>query len=302
MNKPTLVVMAAGMGSRFGGLKQMTPVDDHGNSLMHYSIYDALSVGFGKIVFIIKEAIEEDFRKITACVARHAEVAYVNQEISMLPQGFSVPEGRAKPWGTGHAVLCAAHEIPGAFAAINADDFYGRGAYAAIADFLTSGGGETDYAMVGYRLKNAITDSGCVTRGICRTNEDTFLTGITEQPNISKQGADAVYPDADGKPVSVSGNTLVSMNFWGYRAAFLRELEARFPKFLAENLPVNPNKCEFFLPTVTDTLIREGRCTVRVLETDEAWHGVTYREDLPHVQAAIAALHQAGKYPEILFP
>ena len=301
MNKPTLVVMAAGMGSRFGGLKQMTPVDDHGNSLMHYSIYDALSAGFGKVVFIIKEAIAEDFRKMTECVARHTEVAYVNQEISMLPEGFSVPEGRAKPWGTGHAVLCAAHEIPGAFAAVNADDFYGRGAYVSIASFLLNEGGETDYAMVGYRLKNAITANGSVTRGLCKM-ENGFLTGITEQTNIFKEGEDAAYTDDGEHFVHLPGSTLVSMNFWGYRSAFLRELEARFPKFLTENLPVNPNKSEFFLPVVTDALIKEGRCSVRVLETDEAWHGVTYREDLPGVQAAIAEMHRQGKYPEILFP
>lgn len=301
MNKPTLVVMAAGMGSRFGGLKQMTPVDDHGNSLMHYSIYDALSAGFGKVVFIIKEAIAEDFKKMTECVARHTEVAYVNQEISMLPEGFSVPEGRGKPWGTGHAVLCAAHEIPGAFAAVNADDFYGRGAYTAIADFLTGEGGENDYAMVGYRLKNAITEHGSVARGVCEI-ENGCLTGVTERTKVFKRGEDAVFTEDGENFTPLSGNTVVSMNFWGYRPSFLTELKDRFPLFLQENLPVNPVKCEFYLPTVTNTLVKEGRCSVRVLETEEAWYGVTYREDLPSVQAAIREMHRLGKYPEVLFP
>lgn len=301
MKKPTLVVMAAGMGSRFGGLKQMTPVDAQGNSLLHYSLYDAYTAGFGKVVFIIKEAIAEDFKKVTAGLERYLDVAYVYQELDKLPEGYTVPDGRVKPWGTGHAVLCAKDAIDGPFAVINADDFYGRGAYTAIADFFRSAHADNEYAMVGYLLRNAMTDNGYVARGVCEI-ENNYLTGVTERTHIEKRGEDAAYTEDGTRYVPLSGSTVVSMNFWGFTPRILAELERRFPKFLDENLPVNPEKCEFFLPTVANAQIHEGLGTVRVLRTDEAWYGVTYREDLPSVQAAIAALHEAGVYPEVLFP
>ena len=301
MKKPTLVVMAAGMGSRFGGLKQMTPVDAQGNSLLHYSLYDAYTAGFGKVVFIIKEAIAEDFKKVTAGLERYLDVAYVYQELDKLPEGYAVPEGRVKPWGTGHAVLCAKDAIDGPFAVINADDFYGRGAYTAIADFFRSAHADNEYAMVGYLLRNAMTDNGYVARGVCEI-ENNYLTGVTERTHIEKRGDDAAYTEDGTHYVPLSGSTVVSMNFWGFTPRILAELEQRFPKFLDKNLPVNPEKCEFFLPTVANAQIHEGLGSVRVLHTDEAWYGVTYREDLPSVQAAIAALHEAGVYPEVLFP
>lgn len=300
MRKPTLVVMAAGMGSRFGGLKQMTPVDEQGNSLLHYSLYDAYTAGFGKVVFIIKEAIAEDFKKVTAGLERYLEVAYVYQELDKLPAGYAVPEGRAKPWGTGHAVLCAKDEIDGPFAVINADDFYGRGAYTAIADFFREARTDNEYAMVGYLLRNAMTDNGYVARGVCEI-ENEYLTGVTERTHIEKRGEDAAYTEDGEHYVPLSGNTVVSMNFWGFTPRILDELESRFPKFLDQNFPKNPTKCEFFLPTVANAQIHEGLGSVRVLHTDETWYGVTYREDLPSVQAAIAALRKAGKYPEVLF-
>lgn len=300
MRKPTLVVMAAGMGSRFGGLKQMTPVDEQGNSLLHYSLYDAYTAGFGKVVFIIKEAIAEDFKKVTAGLERYLEVAYVYQELDKLPAGYAVPEGRAKPWGTGHAVLCAKDEIDGPFAVINADDFYGRGAYTAIANFFREARADNEYAMVGYLLRNAMTDNGYVARGVCEI-ENEYLTGVTERTHIEKRGEDAAYTEDGEHYVPLSGNTVVSMNFWGFTPRILDELESRFPKFLDQNLPKNPTKCEFFLPTVANAQIHEGLGSVRVLHTDETWYGVTYREDLPSVQAAIAALRKAGKYPEVLF-
>lgn len=300
MRKPTLVVMAAGMGSRFGGLKQMTPVDEQGNSLLHYSLYDAYTAGFGKVVFIIKEAIAEDFKKVTAGLERYLEVAYVYQELDKLPAGYAVPEGRAKPWGTGHAVLCAKDEIDGPFAVINADDFYGRGAYTAIADFFREARADNEYAMVGYLLRNAMTDNGYVARGVCEI-ENEYLTGVTERTHIEKRGEDAAYTEDGEHYVPLSGNTVVSMNFWGFTPRILDELESRFPKFLDQNLPKNPTKCEFFLPTVANAQIHEGLGSVRVLHTDETWYGVTYREDLPTVQAAIADLRKAGKYPEVLF-
>ncbi len=301
MKKPTLVVMAAGMGSRFGGLKQMTPVDARGHSILHYSLYDAWKAGFGKVVFIIKEAIKEDFMKVTAGLDKYLEVAYVYQEIDKIPAGFSVPEERAKPWGTGHAVLCAKEEIHGPFAVINADDFYGRGAYKAIADFFSKEQGDRAYAMVGYLLKNAMTDKGYVARGVCEM-EEGFLTGVTERTHIEKRGQDAAFTEDGENYTPLSGDTVVSMNFWGFTPKILEELEERFPKFLEENLPKNPAKCEFFLPTVANAQIKEGLGTVQVLSTDETWYGVTYREDLPQVQAAIEAMHKEGKYPEVLFP
>lgn len=300
MKKPTLVVLAAGMGSRFGGLKQMTPVDTQGNSIIHYSIYDALRAGFGKIVFIIKHSIDADFRSFMAGVERHAEVAYVYQELDKLPSGFSVPEGRTKPWGTGHAVLCAKDEIDGPFAVINGDDFYGADSFRVLADFLNMPHGENESAMVGFRLCNAMTDKGYVARGVCET-ENGYLTGVTERTHIEKR-ADGIAYTEDGQTwTPLADNTVVSMNFWGFGADILRELETRFPRFLEENLKTNPLKCEFFLPSVANAQIHEGLGTVRMLHTDETWYGVTYREDLPTVQAAIAGLHEAGRYPDVLF-
>ena len=300
MKQPTLVVLAAGMGSRFGGLKQMTPVDEQGNSILHYSIYDAIQAGFGKVVFVIKKAIEEDFRQITAGLEKHIDVAYAFQEVDMLPAGFQVPGDRTKPWGTGHAVLCAKDEVDGPFTVINSDDFYGRGAYMAIADFLRQPHGEREYAMVGFLLKNALTENGSVARGVCEL-QDGNLAKVTERTKIYKRGCDAAYTEDGEHFVPLSGDTVVSMNFWGYQPSMMEELERRFPLFLQERLPKDPVKCEFYLPFATDALIQEGSASVRVLKTDETWYGVTYREDLPTVVDAIAAMRRAGKYPEVLF-
>lgn len=300
MKQPTLVVLAAGMGSRFGGLKQMTPVDNSGNSILHYSIYDACQAGFGKVVFVIKHAIEEDFRKITAGLEKYIDVAYAYQETDMLPAGFCVPEGRVKPWGTGHAVLCAKDEIDGPFTVINSDDFYGRGTYLTIADFLREPRAENEHAMVGYLLRNALTENGSVARGVCETR-DGLLTRVTERTKIYKRGDDAAFTEDGEHFEPLSGDTLVSMNFWGYQPSMLQELERMFPRFLQENLPTNPIKCEFYLPGATDALIQSGKAVVRMLTTGETWYGVTYREDLASVQANIAAMHENGLYPEILF-
>lgn len=300
MNKPTLVVLAAGMGSRFGGLKQMTAVDDFGNSILHYSIYDAIQAGFGKVVFVIKKAIEEDFKKITVALERHIEVAYAYQETDMLPDGFCVPECRKKPWGTGHAVLCAKKYVSTPFTVINSDDFYGRGAYRAIAGFLTQKHSDYDYAMVGFRLKNALTENGSVARGVCEI-KDGCLAKVTERTKIYKRGEDAAYTEDGEHFVPLSGNTVVSMNFWGFQPSMLDELEKQFPDFLNENLAKNPEKCEFFLPFAADNLIQQGRACVHVLTSDEIWYGVTYREDLASVKAAIAKMHEEGLYPDVLF-
>ena len=286
MNKPTLVVLAAGMGSRFGGLKQMTSVDEFGNSILHYSIYDAITAGFGKVVFVIKKAIEEDFKKITAGLDRHIEVAYAYQETDMLPDGFRVPDGRSKPWGTGHAVLCAKNQVSTPFTVINADDFYGRSAYRTIAGFLTQEHGDYEY--------------GSVARGVCEI-KGGCLAKVTERTQIYKQGSDAVYTEDGEHMIPLSGDTVVSMNFWGFQPSMLDELEQQFPVFLTENLPKNPEKCEFYLPFAADNLIQQGRARVNVLTSDETWYGVTYREDLPSVKAAIAKMHEEGIYPDRLF-
>ena len=301
MIKPTLVVMAAGMGSRFGGLKQMTPVDPQGDSILHFSLYDAYRAGFGKVVFIIKKSIEESFReKVLPGLDRSFEVACVNQEVDFLPEGFTVPEGREKPWGTAHAVLCAKDEIPGPFAVINADDFYGRHAFETIAGFLSQHHEPGEYAMVGYLLRNAMTDNGYVARGVCET-KNGFLTGVTERTHIEKRGNDAAYTEDGEHFVPLSGDTIVSMNLWGFSPMILEEIERRFPIFLRENLAKNPLKCEFYLPSVANAQIQENTATIRVLYTDETWYGVTYREDLASVQEAIAKMRAEGKYPEHLF-
>ncbi len=299
--KPTLVVMAAGMGSRFGGLKQMTPVDPQGDSILHFSLYDAHRAGFGKVVFIIKKAIEEDFKeKVSKNLDKYFEVAYVEQELDRLPAGFSVPAGRERPWGTAHAVLCAKDEISGPFAVVNADDFYGRGAFEAIASFLSAPHAENEYAMVGYRLRNAMTDNGYVARGVCEIS-DGYLTGVTERTHIEKRGQDAAYTE-DGETFHpLSGDTVVSMNLWGFSPRILTEIEQRFPAFLRENEEKNPLRCEFYLPTVANAQIQEGTAKIHVLNTTETWYGVTYREDLASVQEAIAKMREEGKYPEILF-
>lgn len=301
MKKPTLVVMAAGMGSRFGGLKQVTSVDEQGNSIIHYSLYDACRAGFGKVVFVINHRIEADFLdKIGEGVDRCVEVAYAYQELDKLPEGFTVPEGRIKPWGTAHAVLCAAEHIDGPFAVINADDFYGYGAYKAIADFLMEPRKDNEHAMIGYRLRNAMTDNGTVSRGVC-TLKDGYLVEVTERTKIEKRGEDAAFTEDGENFVPLSGDTVVSMNLWGFQPSILEDMRRRFRGFLQENLRTNPERCEFYLPLVADAQLKEGLGTIRVLETEEKWYGVTYREDLPSVEEAIARMHEEGKYPETLF-
>jgi choline kinase len=300
MREPTLVILAAGMGSRFGGLKQITPVDEFGHAIIDFSLYDAYQAGFRKVAFIIKHEIEEDFK---AAVGRRMEkyfdVSYVFQQLDMLPEGYAVPPQRKKPWGTAHAVLCAADAVKGPFAVINADDFYGRGAYETIYRFLSEERPETEHAMVAYLLKNTVTEHGTVARGICQV-ENGLLTDVVERTKIAKRGADAAYTEDGETWVPLSGQDQVSMNFWGFGPDMMRQLRDRFPGWLDENLPVNPEKAEYFLPFVTNALIHEGLGTVQVLPCHEAWHGVTYREDLPDVVSTIARLRQEGLYPDTL--
>lgn len=300
-HEPTLVIMAAGMGSRFGGLKQMTPVDEEGHFIIDFSLYDAYQAGFRRVAFIIKREIEQTFREtIGARMEKWFHVDYVYQELDRLPEGFAVPEGRRKPWGTAHAVACCRGVVEGPFAVINSDDFYGRGAYEAIYRFLTENKAPHHYAMLGYQLRNTVTEFGSVARGVCHV-EDGFLHDITERTKIFKRGQDAAYTEDGETFVPLSGDTQVSMNFWGFTPEILDEIWNAFPAFLAENLPVNPEKCEFYLPTFVGSRLAEKKVSVRVLPCMETWHGVTYKEDLDSVKSAIGALKREGTYPARLW-
>ena len=300
-HEPTLVIMAAGMGSRFGGLKQMTPVDEEGHFIIDFSLYDAYQAGFRRVAFIIKREIEQTFRKtIGARMEKWFHVDYVYQELDRLPEGFAVPEGRKKPWGTAHAVACCRGVVEGPFAVINSDDFYGRGAYEEIYRFLTEHETPHHYAMLGYQLRNTVTEFGSVARGVCHV-QDGMLLDITERTKIFKRGQDAAYTEDGETFVPLSGDSLVSMNFWGFTPEILDEIWDAFPAFLAENLPVNPEKCEFYLPTFVGSRLAEKKVSVRVLPCMETWHGVTYKEDLDSVKSAIGQLKREGKYPARLW-
>lgn len=301
MNQPTLVIMAAGMGSRFGGPKQITPVDPQGHIIIDFSLYDAWRAGFRRVVFIISRRMEADFKEcIGQRMEKYFDVSYVLQDLDNLPEGYSVPEGRTKPWGTGHAIACCKGVVDGPFAVINADDFYGPTAFTTIYNFLANLEDESGYAMVGYRLRNTVTENGSVARGVCEV-ENGKLTGITERTKIYKRGEDAAYTEDEKTFVDLKGDTLVSMNLWGFSARMLEELWKRFPAFLDKNVPVNPLKCEFFLPFVVNEQIEDGSAHVSVLPCEETWYGVTYREDLESVCAAIADMKKRGIYEEELW-
>lgn len=305
MKKPVLVIMAAGMGSRYGGLKQIDPVDEEGHIIMDFSIYDAKRAGFEKVVFIIKRENEDDFKEaVGRRIEKVMEVAYVFQELSNIPDGFEIPQGRIKPWGTAHAVLSAIDEIDGPFAVINADDYYGRHAFQAIYDYLTTHEDDEKYryTMVGYRLKNTVTDNGHVARGVCGLNADKELVNVTERTRIEKRNGGIEYSENDGKTwTKIDGDTLVSMNMWGFTHSILEEIRDGFPAFLESRLKENPLKCEYFLPAVVSTLLEEGRATVKVLESEDKWYGVTYKEDKPVVVAAVQELKDKGLYPQRLW-
>ena len=301
MNRPALIIMAAGLGSRFGGLKQITPVGDRGEILMDFSLYDAWKAGFEKVVFVIKKEREADFRAIVGPhVEARMDVRYVYQELEDLPEGFNLPEGRLKPWGTAHAVRSARHVINEPFAVINADDFYGRGAFLALYGFLAAEQPAGEQAMVAYRLRNTVTENGYVARGVCQA-ADGYLTSIVERTHIEKRGEDAAYTEDGVNFTDLPGDTLVSMNFWGFQQEMMDAFDGRFADFLRNDLPKNPEKAEYFLPSVANAEMAAGRARVRILPCEEVWHGVTYREDLPDVCASIAAMKTAGIYPDILW-
>ncbi|MCE5188827.1 MAG: nucleotidyltransferase [Eubacteriales bacterium] len=303
MQKPTLVVMAAGMGSRYGGLKQIDPIGKHGEIIMDYSLFDAMQAGFEKVVFIINRRIEEDFYEVIGRRAeKHLEVHYVFQQPdAMLPAGFAVPSERVKPWGTAHAILCCKDVVHEPFAAINADDYYGKRAFSVLYDYLKTAkdGKAADFSMVGYLAKNTLTEHGSVARGVCEVNPDGELVDIVERLKIFKMPDGPAYTEDDGKTfVHFSGDNLVSMNFFGFTPSLFAELEARFPAFLAEAMEKNPLKAEFLIPQEVGTLLRKGKARVRVLSSPDRWYGVTYREDKPEVQKALEELTRAGEYPD----
>ena len=302
MNQPCLVIMAAGMGSRFGGPKQTTPVDEYGHFLLHYSLFDAYRAGFRKVVFVVKEDTAEEFREsVGPAVAAAFDVRYAYQKLDTLPAGYAVPAGRTKPWGTAHAVLCAAPEIDGPFAVINSDDYYGIEAYRLLYDFLAVPRPERSYAMVGFRLHNTVTANGSVSRGVC-TERNGMLESITERTHIEQRGADAAYTEDGEHFIDLPGDTIVSMNIWGFTQPMVSELWSRLSTFLAQQVPQNPMKCEFYLPNAVNQQLEDGTARVRVLPCEEVWHGVTYREDLASVKEAICALKAAGVYEERLWP
>lgn len=298
----SLVVMAAGLGSRYGGLKQIAPVDPNGHILMDYSIYDALRAGFDRVVCIIKPEMREDFYEVIGHrLEKHVEVRYAYQRLDNLPAGYSVPEGRTKPWGTAHALLCAKEQIDAPFAVINADDFYGRDAFAAIAAFLREKHGAGEHAMVGYRIENTLTENGHVARGVCETDENGFLRGVTERTHIEPREGGAAFTEDGEHFTFVPAGTIVSMNLWGFQPGVMEEIDRRFAPWLDETLPVNLLKGEYFLPLIPNALIHEGKGSVRVLSTHEKWYGVTYHDDMPKLQAALAGMRADGVYPEGLW-
>ncbi len=304
MNKPVLVIMAAGMGSRYGGLKQLDPVGSHGQLIIDYSIYDARRAGFETVVFVIKPEIEEDFKRcIGDRVSKSMDVRYAYQLKEDLPEGYAVPEVRQKPWGTAHAALAARNVVDGPFAVINADDYYGPESFREIYNYLAAheDGALYEYVMVGYLLKNTVTENGTVARGVCEETADNFLTRVTERTKIEK-GEPPRYTEDDGQTwTELPGDTIVSMNMWGFTRSFLDEAWKRFPAFLDKALAENPAKAEYFLPTVVSQLIDEDKARVKVLRSEDKWYGVTYREDKPAVVQAIADMTASGLYPEKLW-
>jgi UTP-glucose-1-phosphate uridylyltransferase len=298
MTSPTLLVLAAGLGSRYGGLKQIDPVGPTGEAILDYSIYDAIRAGFGKVVFVIRKEIEQPFKaRFGESFQGRIAVEYVFQELDDLPPGFSVPAGRTKPWGTAHAVLMAAGAIHEPFAVINADDFYGTESYRVIAEHLQSG--TSDYAMVGYVLRNTLSDFGAVARGVCRVSGDDCLESVTEWANIEREGTHARNTDGAGHVTRMTGNEMVSMNFWGFTPRVFGQLQEQFREFLERN--GSDLKSESYLPSAVNTLILAQETRVKVLHSRDAWFGVTYREDHSRVVENIRGLICDGYYPKRLW-
>lgn len=302
MKDITLVIMAAGMGSRYGGLKQIDPVGDNGEIILDYSVYDAIEAGFDKVIFVIKHEIEEDFKAIMqGKFEDKIKVDYAYQNISNLPEGYTAPEGRVKPWGTGHAVLACEGMIDGPFAVINADDYYGKETFSLIYNELKNTKADNEFCMVGFKVENTLTENGHVARGVCQTNADGYLTDIVERTKIAIRDGKIMFTEDDGESwTELQRGSTVSMNCWGFSNMMLTELKARFAAFLDRNKD-NMLKCEYFLPFVVDELLKEGKVSVRVLDTTEKWYGVTYKEDKQAVVDALRNKVAQGVYPEKLW-
>ena len=307
MEKPILVVMAAGMGSRYGGLKQIDPVGSQGEAILDYSLFDAHEAGFETAVIIIKEAIKKDFMDTVGARLQKApmEIRYAYQELDKLPQGYAVPEGRTKPWGTCHAVVCAREAIGSApFAVINADDYYGKAAFREIYNYLSAHGDDDKYryCMVGYELGKTVTDNGSVARGVCQVNSDGYLESVVERTKIEKCADGIRFTEDDGKTWTPLGDkTTVSMNMWGFTPSFAAESQARFPAFLDKALEENPMKGEYFLPSTVSALLAEDKATVKMLYSPDKWYGVTYAADKPVVVEALRTMTAQGLYPDGLW-
>ena len=306
MNKPVLVVMAAGMGSRFGGLKQLEPIDDNGHVILDYSVYDAHRAGFETVIFVIKQEHEELFReKIGDRMSKVMEVKYAFQRSDDLPEGYSVPEGRVKPWGTAQAVLAVRDLVDGPFAVVNADDYYGPEGYEEIYNYLLHHPDTPEmyeYAMVGYLLKNTVTENGSVARGVCTETASGYLHSVVERTKIIKGDRCPMYTEDDGETWhELCEDDIVSMNLWGFQKSYLEEAWAGFPAFLDQALAENPLKGEYFLPTVVSNLLSQHKARVKVLRSNDKWYGVTYKEDKPGVVAALAELREKGVYPAELW-
>lgn len=293
------------MGSRYGGLKQIDPIDEQGHKIIDYSVYDAKLAGFEKVIFIIKKEIEEAFHKeVGSRLEKHIDVEYAYQDLNNIPQAYTVPAEREKPWGTGHAVLSCKGMVDGPFAVINADDYYGRDAFKVMFEFLstTEDDEKFRYTMVGYELHNTVTENGHVARGVCVTDEQGHLTDITERTRIEVLGNEIAFTEDDGQSwVKMENDTIVSMNMWGFTEGFMTELDNRMAAFMEAELISNPLKCEYFLPSVVSQLLEEDKATVKVLKSRDKWYGVTYKADKPVIVAATQEMKDAGMYPQILW-
>ena len=304
-NQPTLVIMAAGMGSRYGGSKQVDKMTDAGEIILDFSLYDAMLAGFNKVIFIIREEHRDVFRELVdERAGRFLDVEYAYQKLEDIPEGYDIPEGREKPWGTSHAVMAARHLIDGPFVVINADDYYGPGAFSSLYEYLLKNedGDKYEFCMAGYKLENTVTENGHVARGVCELDENGYLVGVTERTKIEMKEEGIAFTEDDGESWTVlPEGTVVSMNFWGFSAAMMKELEAGLPAFLDKALTENPLKGEYLLPFTVDSLIKSGKARVKVLTSPDKWCGVTYKEDKEDVKNTLEAMKDKGLYPEKLW-
>ena len=304
-NQPTLVIMAAGMGSRYGGSKQVDKMTDAGEIILDFSLYDAMLAGFNKVIFIIREEHRDVFRELVdERAGRFLDVEYAYQKLEDIPEGYEIPEGREKPWGTSHAVMAARHLIDGPFVVINADDYYGPGAFSSLYEYLLKNedGDKYEFCMAGYKLENTVTENGHVARGVCELDENGYLVGVTERTKIEMKEEGIAFTEDDGESWTVlPEGTVVSMNFWGFSVAMMKELEAGLPAFLDKALTENPLKGEYLLPFTVDSLIKSGKARVKVLTSPDKWCGVTYKEDKEDVKNTLEAMKDKGLYPEKLW-